>query len=231
MHSTDVVSLIEKCQAQITPAVQHRSSDFAKAIGLTVSSSRLEQELTRALLEAVFFHLAPKPTSAKELRMQMLRLANAARKAAEAVREVQSALDQVDQIYRKAILEQKPQLAFPLKTAITLQSLSDLAHLYVVGATRSGGAPKMIVFEILVRRLSAVFKGATGRAAKVTWNAHKERYEGKFVNLVEAVLPIAVERAERLGTDTAHLRTALARGKYILELTRSRRNTFTAAKQ
>jgi hypothetical protein len=231
MHSTDVASLIEKCQAQITPAVQHRSSDFAKAIGLTVSSSRLEQELTRALLEAVFFHLAPKPTSAKELRMQMLRLANAARKAAEAVREVQSALDQVDQIYRKAILEQKPQLAFPLKTAITLQSLSDLAHLYVVGATRSGGAPKMIVFEILVRRLSAVFKGATGRAAKVTWNAHKERYEGKFVNLVEAVLPIAVERAERLGTDTAHLRTALARGKYILELTRSRRNTFTAAKQ
>ena len=231
MHSTDVVSLIEKCQAQITPAVQHRSSDFAKAIGLTVSSSRLEQELTRALLEAVFFHLAPKPTSAKELRMQMLRLANAARKAAEAVREVQSALDQVDQIYRKAILEQKPQLAFPLKTAITLQSLSDLAHLYVVGATRSGGAPKMIVFEILVRRLSAVFKGATGRAAKVTWNAHKERYEGKFVNLVEAVLPIAVERAERLGTEMAHLRTALARGKYILELTRSRRNTFTAAKQ
>ena len=231
MHSTDVVSLIEKCQAQITPAVQHRSSDFAKAIGLTVSSSRLEQELTRALLEAIFFHLAPKPTSAKELRMQMLRLANAARKAAEAVREVQSALDQVDQIYRKAILEQKPQLAFPLKTAITLQSLSDLAHLYVVGATRSGGAPKMIVFEILVRRLSAVFKGATGRAAKVTWNAHKERYEGKFVNLVEAVLPIAVERAERLGTEMAHLRTALARGKYILELTRSRRNTFTAAKQ
>ena len=189
------MSLIEKCQAQITPAVQHRSSDFAKAIGLTVSSSRLEQELTRALLEAVFFHLAPKPTSAKELRMQMLRLANAARKAAEGVREVQSALDQVDQIYRKAILEQKPQLAFPLKTAITL------AHLYVVGATRSGGAPKMIVFEILVRRLSAVFKGATGRAAKVTWNAHKERYEGKFVNLVEAVLPIAVECAERLGTE------------------------------
>lgn len=231
MHSTDVVSLIEKCQAQITPAVQHRSSDFAKAIGLTVSSLRLEQELTRALLEAVFFHLAPKPTSAKELRMQMLRLANAARKAAEAVREVQSALDQVDQIYRKAILEQKPQLAFPLKTAITLQSLSDLAHLYVVGATRSGGAPKMIVFEILVRRLSAVFKSATGRAAKVTWNAHKERYEGKFVNLVEAVLPIAVECAERLGTEMAHPRTALAHGKYILELTRSRRNTSTAAKQ
>ena len=231
MHSTDVVSLIEKCQAQITPAVQHRSSDFAKAIGLTVSSLRLEQELTRALLEAVFFHLAPKPTSAKELRMQMLRLANAARKAAEAVREVQSALDQVDQIYRKAILEQKPQLAFPLKTAITLQSLSDLAHLYVVGATRSGGAPKMIVFEILVRRLSAVFKSATSRAAKVTWNAHKERYEGKFVNLVEAVLPIAVECAERLGTEMVHPRTALARGKDILELTRSRRNTFTAAKQ
>jgi hypothetical protein len=212
--------LFEQCRAFVTQQVDLRSSDFAKAIGLTDSSPRFEQELTQALVEAVFYHLAPKPTTAKELREQMLRLDNAARKAAEAVREVHSALDQVDQIYRKAILEQKPQLAFPLRTALTLQSLSDLAHQYVVGSTRPGGAPKMIAFEILVKRLAAAFRKAVGRDAKVTWNPHEQRFEGKFVKLVESVLPIALECAERFGCKMPCPRTDLARGKYIQKITR-----------
>jgi hypothetical protein len=218
MQSTSVLPLFEKCRALITSAVQHRSSDFAKAIGLTDSNPQFEQELTQALVAAVWYHLAPKPTSAKELRKQMLRLDNAARKAAEAVREVQSALDQVDQIYRRAILEQKPQLAFPPKTAITLQSLSDLAHLYVVGSTRSGGAPKMIAFQMLVKRLGAVFQKAVGRAAKVTWNSYKQLYEGKFVKLVEAVLPIALQCTEVFGSKMPCPKTAQARGKYISQI-------------
>jgi hypothetical protein len=214
-----VILLFEQCRAFVIQQVELRSHELARTIGLTVLGPQFKQQLIQALVEAVCYHIAPKPTTRKALRKQMLRLDNAAKKAAEAVREVQSALDQVDLIYRNSILQQKPQLAFPLKTAITLQSLSDLAHLYVRGFTRAGGAPKMIAFEILVKRLAAIFRRAIGRAAKVTWNAHKERYEGKFVNLVEAVLPIALECAERLGPGMPCPRTARARGKYIYEIT------------
>ena len=60
-----VSHLLEQCRAFVTQQVDLRSSDFSKAIGLTDSSPQFEQELTQALVEAVFFHLAPKPTTAK----------------------------------------------------------------------------------------------------------------------------------------------------------------------
>jgi hypothetical protein len=220
MPERSAVSLVlEQCRAFVAQQVQLHRDEFAKTIGLSVASPEFEQELIQALVLPVSFHLAPKPKKSSDLRKQMLRLDKAASRAAGAVRKVHLALDKVDPIYRMAILEQKPQLVFPLKTAITLQSLSDLAHLYVVAFTRSGGRPKMITFETLVKKLAVVFQRATGRAAKVTWNAYKKRHEGKFVNLVEAVLPIALECAERLGPKMPCPKTPLARGKYIFEIT------------
>jgi hypothetical protein len=216
------VPVFEKCREFVTHSVKLRSSEFAETIGLIVPGPNFEQEIIQALIESVGYHLSLKPKKRSDLRKQMLRLDKAARTAAKAVRKVQLALDKVDPIYRAAILEHKPHLVFPLKTALTLQSLSDTAHIYVVGFSGSGGAPKMIAFEILVNRLGAVFQRAVGRAAKVTWNPYKKRYEGKFVKLVEALLPIALECTEGLGSKMPCPKIARARGKYISQITGSR---------
>jgi hypothetical protein len=138
------VPVFEKCREFVTHSVKLRSSEFAETIGLIVPGPNFEQEIIQALIESVGYHLSLKPKKRSDLRKQMLRLDKAARTAAKAVRKVQLALDKVDPIYRAAILEHKPPLVFPLKTALTLQSLSDTAHIYVVGFSGPGGAPKMI---------------------------------------------------------------------------------------
>jgi hypothetical protein len=214
-----VLPVFEQCHGFVTRSVELRGSDFAKILGLPVPNPQFVQDIAQALVGSVTYHAAP-PQKSSELRKQMLRLDKAATSATKAVRRVHSALGQVDPIYREAILKQKPLLVFPLKTALTLQSLSDTAHMYVIGFTRSGGAPKMIAFQILVRRLAVAFQRTVGRAAKVTWNPHKQCYEGKFVKLVEAVLPIALECAERLGLKMPYPKTPRSRGKYIFEITR-----------
>ena len=209
--------IVEKVRVCITHSVKLRSTEFAQTIGLTVPNTHFEQEIVQALVESLAYHLSPKPAKKSDLRTQMLNLDKAARTAAKAVRQVQFALDRVDPIYRTSILKQKSQP--PLRTVLTLQSLSDIAHMYVVGFTGPGGSPKMLAFELLVKRLGAVFEKATGRAAKVTWNAIEKRYEGKFVNLIEAALPIAIECSEQLGSKMRCPSTALARGKYIFRRT------------
>jgi hypothetical protein len=46
--------------------------------------------------------------------------------------------------------------------------------------------------------LAHAFEQVTGREAKVTWSDYRGQYEGEFVSLVEAVLPIARGIAERV---------------------------------
>jgi hypothetical protein len=213
-QSSFVLSILERCREFVSQSSE--DAKFAKIVGLSAPSLQFEEDIANALIEVVFFHLAPKPLAPSQSRKQMLRLKKTVASASKAVRRVHFALEQVDPIYRDAIKEQKPQLDFLLKT---LQSLSDLSDRYVAGFSRPGGAPKMIAFEILVRRLAAIFEKFTGRAAKVTWNAYERRYDGKFVNLVEAVLPMTVECAKQLGTEMPYPRTHLARGKYIFKVT------------
>jgi hypothetical protein len=87
-----------------------------------------------------------------------------------------------------------------------------------------GGRPAMIGFRALVTGMGLAFKEATRRDAKVTWNQHREppRYEGLFLQLVEAVLPsvekIAVESAQSLPLKFPA--SPQARAKYIYEMTR-----------
>jgi hypothetical protein len=76
---------------------------------------------------------------------------------------------------------------------------------------------------MLVRGLAEAFELATGRAAKVTWNDTSNRYEGRFVNLVETVLPLALTCAEKFGWQIPCPGSQRARGKYIYEATRSGR--------
>jgi hypothetical protein len=220
-----VPSTLKQCRAFITRSVEVHGSDFEKAVGLPLSTLQFKQDIVQALVESISFHLAPKPKKYSELRRQMLRLDKAAASAAKAVRRLHLVFEKVDPIYRDAILKQKSMLVSPLKNALTLQSLSDSAHIYSRGfaVAGAGGAPKMIAFEILVKGLATAFRRVVGRPAKVTWNAHQLRYEGKFVRLVETALPIAQQCVAQLGPKIAYPRSERARGDYIFKMTRSRR--------
>jgi hypothetical protein len=83
----------------------------------------------------------------------------------------------------------------------------------------------MLAFGALVTGLADAFKIVTGRAAKVTWREIEGRYGGRFIELVEAVLPVAEDVTVHLGTPLRHPKTANLRGKFILEHTRAGKNT------
>ena len=79
-----------------------------------------------------------------------------------------------------------------------------------------GGPAGMVAFRMLVSGLARAFENATGRAAKVTWNQYRDRYEGDFVGLVESVFTTVLV----LAPEMPHPESALARGKYIYDSTR-----------
>jgi hypothetical protein len=81
-----------------------------------------------------------------------------------------------------------------------------------------GGAPRMMAFRALVTGLMSAFRIATGREAKVTWNDHRDAYEGRFLAFVEVVLELVLRMKI---IEEKPLRYPLARGKYIYELTRA----------
>jgi hypothetical protein len=223
-----VASIVEECRAFSSASIKLQSSHYARTVGLRFSTQQFENDIIEAVVIAVSYHLAPKPKKFSDLRKQMVRVDKAAMSAAKKLRLLQSALDQVEPIYRTAMLNQLPKLlAPPFTISHNIEALSNKAHLYSRGFATKGGTPKMIEFGMLVKHLATAFQRAVGRAAKVTWNAHDQRYEGKFVNFVEAALPIAIECAQRLGPRLRCPVSARARGEYISELTRSARKVIT----
>jgi hypothetical protein len=100
--------------------------------------------------------------------------------------------------------------------AAVFDELSAMAARHVNLRKRIGeGAPKMVAFSALVAGLAQAFRIATGRNAKVTWHQYRSRYEGPFLALVEAVLPLAQSLTEHLGAPLRYPPTLLARGKYV----------------
>jgi hypothetical protein len=109
-------------------------------------------------------------------------------------------------------------------------SLAAAARRYAKAFSDTGGAPKKYpAFDALLfgepvfgNGLAHAYQPATGDDAKVTWNNHDERYEGRFLDLVEKVLRVASNIA---GTVTerrlAYPKTEGARGRYIYDATRA----------
>jgi hypothetical protein len=108
--------------------------------------------------------------------------------------------------------------------ALTLVGREASFRAEVLKAADRGGAPKMLAWNTLVTGLKQAFEGATGRAAKATWSEYREQWEGRFVLLVEAVLPLANSLT---GGDEKqpmnYPQTPFLRGNYIHRATRSRR--------
>src|SRR5262249_2175986 len=150
----------------------------------------------QAILMCILVHLEmPYRKRFSVLRREMLCVDNAAAAAAKNLRKVQTALDELTPFYRDAMFKQGPlikQVEMPIRTALKLDHLSNIAHIYAQGfkAGEKGGAPKMLSFAMLVKGLARAYQRVTGKAAKVTWNDVESRYEGPFLRFFDAVLPL-----------------------------------------
>jgi hypothetical protein len=85
--------------------------------------------------------------------------------AAEGLRSLQAALDDLTPLYRAALL--KP-LDTPFRAARNLDALSARADMYAMGFKRfeNGGAPKMLEFHMLVSGLASAFEEAAIRSQR-----------------------------------------------------------------
>jgi hypothetical protein len=103
---------------------------------------------------------------------------------------------------------------FRLNRDVVIPGLLDLAEVAQRATAECqdrGGRSKMAGFDFFVRFLADAFGRATERRAGITWNAHRSRYEGRFWDLLESVLPYALAYA---GDGFAPIETG-ARGKQV----------------
>jgi hypothetical protein len=197
--------------------------NYTVANGLPHSNSQFQANVIQAILSSVALHWdAPNRKRFSLLRKEMLRVEKKASAAAKVLRSLQAALDDLTPLYRDAIFKR---LDVPSRTALDLDALSARADMYAKGFKLfdKGGVPKMLEFQMLVRGLACAFEDFTGRPAKVTRNTYRRTYEGRFVALVESMLPLALTCTESFGWKMFHPGSKRARGKYIYEMTRSGR--------
>jgi hypothetical protein len=179
-----------------------------------------EPDYVQALVVTIAFQPdVPKRRAA--IRKDYLHLEKVSAAAAKALGRAQDPLNSLPPVYRDATFERV------LRATHDLETISRVAWAYSEGFRAQGGRPKMQTFELLVRLLAAAFERTTGRKAKVTWNASRGRFEGKFVNLVETVLPIVRRCAEQFGQPLHCPSTARARGKHIVKVTAVKRRSAT----
>jgi hypothetical protein len=225
----------------IGDSVHRRIEYYAETIGLRDSEgSQFEQDLVEALLWCALTHFdAANRKRHSVIRKELLRVRREAAAAERSLDRLRDALTTLTPRYRELLdgrLELVAKIAISLvaKQAPWFYALSPVASVAGVYAEAlktadKGGAPKMFAFSALVSGLKRAFENATRRKAKVTWHEHRERYEGKFLRLVEAVLPLALAVAGNPERPMRHPDSAQSRGKYVYEATRRNRKRTARA--
>jgi hypothetical protein len=212
--------------------IRKHSDQYAAVIGLPSATPQFEQDLVDAFLWCHLMHLeATTRKRVSDVREELLFVQREAVAAESSLSRLRDALNTLVPRFRELLDEQLEPVA---KTAVSLvakqvpwfhalSSVADLAGLIaekLKGADR-GGAPKMLAFNALVKISAHAFERATNRAAKATWNGHDGCFGGDFVNLVEAVLPLATRWTETSKKPMRHPKHPKSRAKYIYELTRA----------
>lgn len=216
--------------------VHLRIEQYAKAIGglKKIDRSQFEQLVVDALLWSAVTHLdTPNRKRHSEIRKELLQVKREAVAAERHLDRLRGALSKLEPRYRD-LLDGRLDLTSRIAVSLVakqppwfhaLPNVSSVASIYaeVLRGEDKGGAPKMVAFSALVTGLKRAFERATGRRAKATWDEHRQQFRGKFVHLVEAVLPLALAVACPSQRPMRHPDSAQARGKYIHQATKARR--------
>jgi hypothetical protein len=190
-------------------------SEIEQVIGLRESNHRFRWELAEAIIFCLCLHIA-QPRRYADLLREMHNVRKCAEEAANKLRELREALDTAawGRLLRSAIdcdpgsmiSEQDMR-----RLAVTAGQIADR----LAGKDRRG-APRMHVFDTLVRLLADAFARVTGRTAALTCDPFSGEYSGPFWQVVDAVLPrVAVVADQSKKGRLAQPASAAARGKAI----------------
>jgi hypothetical protein len=236
----DPEAALAEWREAIGDSVHLRVERYTKAIGglKKIDHSQFEQLVVDALLWCAVTHLdAPNRKHHSEIRKELLAVKREAAAAEKSLDRLRDALSKLEPQYRELLagrldLTAKIAVSLVAKQApwfSALSTVSSVADTYAEVLKGKGGAPKMVAFGALIGGLKRAFESATGKPAKATWNAYRTKYEGKFLGLVEAVLPLALVVACHSQPPMRHPESAQARGKYIYEATRTKKKRTAPA--
>jgi hypothetical protein len=211
--------------------IRRHAAQYAAVIGLTSSTPQFEQDLVDAFQWCHWMHLeATHHKRISDIRKELLRVKRGAMEAESSLSRLRDALNELPPRYRELLdgsLESVAKVAVSLvaKRQPWFHALSSVAELAgilteILKGTDKGGRSKMLAFNALVRALARAYKRATNKPAKAAWDEYNKRFSGKFVSLVESVLPLAKRWAGTPERPILYPQSPKARGKYIHELTR-----------
>jgi hypothetical protein len=215
-----VAAGLAQCRKQIGGVVRPYIAQYAAKINLPCGKQKeFEQDIIEALLWCVVSHVdEPKRKRFSDIRKDWLHVGKEAAAAEKHLKRLRSALNNLPPQYRE-LLNAHVESA-EIAAGLIAKQAGDIGG--ALKGKDKGGTPSMLSFRSLIIGLKKAFERATGSPAKVTWNEHRSRYEGLFVSLVEAVLPLALS----CGDANRPMRipsSEHARGKYVHQMTRRAR--------
>jgi hypothetical protein len=222
---------VENLRQQLYDIIHPHIKKYATIIGVPNWTPEFEQDLTAALQWCILTVVIPRKRHSQH-RKDFLRVSKEARTAQQSLHRLRAALERLSPPFSETL---EPLLDVQARVALSITarqlpwfySLSSVGDAAEFQASRlkgkdKGGVAKKDAFRILVLYLGRAFENATNHKPKVTWNEHTDRFEGKFIRLVEAVLPLARKLAEGSRQPFPFPNSPRSRGKYIYELTRAR---------
>jgi hypothetical protein len=222
-------AVVKDFYEQIRGITARHLPEYERIIGLQSANQEFREKVSNAVATCVFQHLGEaRPFRPSLRRNDLLRARDAARKAHDSLCSLNAALDALPD-YMLQLLEQhwgtlgEVSRRFIDREVSWLRDAMSLTDIFAKAFVDKGGAPEMLAFRVLVEGLAKAFEVGTGRKAKVSWNVAKDKdqWGGKFMELVEALLPLAKQLA---GTERP-LRVPKNRdalGQYLHELTRAK---------
>jgi hypothetical protein len=209
--------------------------EYERTIGLTAPNHEFRSKLTDAIMACVFTHISDR-WRLSDLRRDLAEANKEARSAQNSLRKLSDILGALPQSFRDELATHwgifgeiaHRSLEREISWLIDVSGLTGIFSKHLKALDR-GGAPKMRAFAVLANGLADAYEIATGKLAGITWDEYDKRYDGEFLKLVQAVLPLA----EKLGDMPERpLRVPrqgkFALGKYLSTLTTARKKKTSA---
>jgi len=206
--------------------------EYERTIGLTAPNHEFRSKLTDAIMACVFTHMLNSDRwRLGDLRRDLAKANKEARSAQNSLRKLSDILGALPQSFRDELATHwgifgeiaHRSLEREISWLIDVSGLTGIFSKHLKALDR-GGAPKMRAFAVLANGLADGYEIATGRLAGITWDEYDKRYDGEFLKLVQAVLPLAGKLADMPGRPLRVPRQGkYALGKYLSTLTTARK--------
>ena len=186
------------------------------AIGLTSPACEFRDRVTEAVTSCALRHLARSYRGAQ--RQDWEEAAAHFEAAAAELGKARTALARVMRVEAAHEVLQAEQEALDA-WASSIRKTVDLTYPRWRPAHRPA---RMQAFADLVMELAITFQHATGVRPSVSWNAVEERYQGRFLALVDGVRPVLSQIVRECGIPPLRQPTsACGRGRFILRVLHS----------